>query len=172
MKLLREHHLVRQKKNFWKYTQNGLGYNFRMSGLNASLGRSQLTKIDKFIKKRNIIASHYIKKLKDLPIIFQINSPNNISSYHLFIIQITNSNNKKINQSNLFYFLKKNNVICALHYPRIDKQPFYKYSYNKNLINADFYEKSSISLPIYYDLKKNHQDKIINLILSFFNKIS
>ena len=168
LKLMREHYITRNKKSFWKYSQKNLGYNYRMSGINASLGISQLKRIDDFVKQRNEIAKYYEERLRDLPISFQKNNNENFSSCHLFIIRLIKKNSK-INQSKLFNFLKRNNIICALHYPRIDKQPFYSYAFKNNMKNAKIYEDSSISLPIYNDLKKAEQNRIINLIRSFFD---
>jgi len=78
MKLLREHGIEKNIKNFknnnnslWYYEQQTLGFNYRMSDIHAALGLSQLDKVNKFIKKRNLISKKYKRELKKLPIEFQ-----------------------------------------------------------------------------------------------------
>ena len=74
LKILRTHGINKDKREFltrrappWFFEQTDLGFNYRMNDLEATLGLSQMNKLDKFIKKRNEIAKYYREKLKDLP---------------------------------------------------------------------------------------------------------
>ncbi len=168
----REHGIERLRKNFvYKknkfglyYEQQDLGYNFKLSEVHASLGLNQIKRLKSFTKKRNLIRDIYIRKLKDLPIKFQKIPNNCYSSFHLMIIRV----NKKL-RNKLFETFKKNNISTNVHYLPIFLHPFYydeKYLVNKN--SLDYYDEA-LSIPLYVDLKKKDQDKVIKIIWNFFN---
>lgn len=172
MQKYREHGIERDKKKFigkshgsWHYQQQNLGYNYRMSDIHAALGLSQMKRVNKFIKKRNSIAKHYIESFKNLPITFQKEKFKTSSTYHLFIVRVS----QKI-RNKLFEHLKKRKILVNIHYIPIYLHPFYKSfgfkgSEFKNSVN---YYNSAISLPIYYDLSKKDQNRVINIIKKFF----
>jgi UDP-4-amino-4,6-dideoxy-N-acetyl-beta-L-altrosamine transaminase len=161
---LRSHGIVKKsnKKSFinkpWYYEQISLGYNYRMSDLNASLGISQLKRIDLIINRRNLISRNYIKLLKNLPISFQKIPKNCLSAYHLFIIKI-NFKIVKNSYKKIFNFLIKKGIRVQLHYMPIYSHPFYKkFNYKKkNYPNTEEYSNSVISIPNYYDLNMKKQ---------------
>lgn len=169
--ILRSHGILKNRPIFDKrfridthYDQIKLGFNFRMNDLEASLGISQFNKLKKFIKKRKEIADFYFQKLKKLPISLPINSKE--SSWHLFVILVKNLSLR----NNLFKFLKKNGIVCQLHYIPIHTHSFYK---KMNFITNDFpnsveYYKTCLSLPIFYSLNKKELNKIVNLIKEFY----
>ena len=112
-KLIRTHGINKDKKSLlskdpspWHYEQIYLGLNYRMSDISAALGISQLRKVEKFIKKRNIIAQKYNELLKDLPMQLPFQNSNYYSSYHLYIISLKLSCLKK-SQRNIYRFTKK-----------------------------------------------------------------
>ena len=172
MATYREHGIVRNPKDFvgkshgnWFYQQQELGYNYRLSDIHAALGLSQIKRVNKFIKKRNSIAKYYKNELKKLPIIFQKRKSNIISTVHLFIILVPKKIHKK-----LFDFLRARKVFVNIHYIPVHLHPYYK-SFGflrtqfKNSLN---YYNRALSLPVYFDLKKKDQDRIINIIKKFF----
>ena len=77
-----------KKKPKWYYEQKFLGHNYRMSDINASLGISQLKKINKFIKKRNEIAKIYNYNLNNTPVYLPKVKKGNLSSFHLYVIRL------------------------------------------------------------------------------------
>tara|TARA_Y100000590_G_scaffold295639_1_gene333248 strand:- start:353 stop:1522 length:1170 start_codon:yes stop_codon:yes gene_type:complete len=177
LKALRNNGIVKDKKKFkfknlgpWYYEQHSIGYNFRMNDIQSSLGISQLKKIDIFLRKRNKIAKFYYNNLKHLPIEFQRIEKNFYSSYHLFIIKL-NSGYKHLH-SKFFNFLRSKNVFVNLHYLPIHLQPFYKkFGFKKKQFPvAEEYAETAMSIPIYPNLKKKDQIKIINFIKFFFKK--
>lgn len=172
MKMLVNHGITRDKKKllkknygFWHYEQQLLGFNYRMNEISAGLGLSQLKKLDLLVKKRNYLANNYKKLLKGLPIKYQEILSDNQSSYHLFIILL---NLKKIKKkyNNIFNLLRKKGVNVNLHYSPIHLQPFYKnLGFSKgDFPNAENYGENAISLPLYYDLNKKDQKKIVNIL--------
>ncbi len=173
LRIFREHGIVRSKKYFKNkknkfglyYEQQNLGYNFKLSELHASLGLSQIKRLNYFTKTRNELRNKYIKELSSLPIRFQKIPKNYYSSFHLMIIRI----NKNL-RNKLFEFLKKNNVKTNVHYLPIFLHPFYYQKKHDKNINSINYYNESLSIPLYVNLKKNDQIKVINLIKQFFKK--
>ena len=100
--MLRNHGITRDRKKFIKkkynsvyYEQQSLGYNYRLSDLHASLGLSQLSKVNKFYKQRLLIKRRYDKKLKNLPFIFPNYDEKIKFSNHLYILMIDPKKTKK-----------------------------------------------------------------------------
>ena len=175
IKILREHGIVRKKNLFknkkqikpWYFEQQYLGFNYRLSDINAALGSSQVGHLNKFLKKRNNIAEIYYKNLTD-KIEFQKKHPNTISARHLFIIKVQ----KKIHED-FFNFLRSKGIFVQLHYIPIYRHPYYKKKFKfdiKKFPNSENYYSTAFSIPIYFSLNKKKQFKIVNLINSFFKK--
>ena len=167
LKILREHGILRSKKfKPWIYKQVKLSLNFRMTEMQAALGVSQLSKIDSFNKKRNLIAKKYIKSLKKLDVKFQEVDELSYSAYHLFVILT-----KKRDQ--LFRYLRKNGVFCQFHYIPMYKHPYFKLKLKKSklkqeIINSENYYKKAISIPIFPTLNQKNFNIILKLLNSFY----
>jgi len=153
--LLRSHGIV--KNNFknkddgdWYYEQQTLGFNYRLTDIQAALGISQLKRLDSFVMGRRKIARQYLKKLKNVELPYQ--HPDTKSSWHLFVIKV--KNRKKI-----FNELKKRGVMSQVHYIPVNKQPYYG---EITLENSENYYKECLSLPIYVNLTIKEQNKVIN----------
>jgi UDP-4-amino-4,6-dideoxy-N-acetyl-beta-L-altrosamine transaminase len=173
IKMLREHGIERdikkhksQNQGQWYYEQHDLGYNFRMSDINAALGISQLSKINTILKKRNTIQKFIVNKLRKLPIIFQEHT--SYSSCHLTIAIVS----EKIHK-NLFNFLRKKKIFVNLHYIPIYMHPFFKFNIKdckKQYLNSEKYYKSAISLPNHYNLTVKDLNFFVNQVKIFFKK--
>jgi len=175
MLLFKNNGITKNPKNFknknlgpWYYEQQMIGYNFRMSDIQAALGINQLKRIGEMLKKRNKIAQIYKKELSNLPISFQKVSNNFYSSYHLFIIKLIT--NKKNLHKKLFMFLRKNKIFVNLHYMPLHLNPFYKkFGYKiGDYPNSEDYGNKALSIPIYPNLKKKEQLKVVSLLKKFF----
>ena len=98
---------VREKKTKpWLFNQNYLGFNYRMTDIQASLGISQMKRLNSFVQKRNYIAKIYYKSLKNLPLNLPKINKNNYSSFHLFVV-LVKKNKKGITRDKLYFLLKK-----------------------------------------------------------------
>lgn len=180
LKMFRTHGITRDKskivnlegkKKDWYYEQKFLGYNYRMSDVSAALGINQLKKIKKIIYLRNKIAKVYDKRLKNLPLKLPQVTENSLSTYHLYPIQLT-TKDKKEKQLKLYKFLKARGILTNVHYLPVHLHPYYKQLgfKKKQFPVAEHHANSSLSLPIYPDLKLKDQIRIIDLLKKFFIK--
>ena len=168
-KLLRNHGMTKKKINDtkpWLYSMNELGYNYRLPDFNCALGISQLLKIKTFINKRREIAAFYNKNL----LLECVKLPNEdkdiFHSYHLYPVLI-DFKKLKINKSIFFKKMYKENINLQVHYIPIHLQNYYKkkYRFKKgDFKNSENFYKEEVSLPIYYNLRKKDQSRIINVI--------
>jgi len=141
-----------------------LGYNYRMTDIQAALGISQLKKLDNFLEKREYIAGYYFEKLLNnkkinLPII-DFNS-----SWHLFVIQIPNRD--KVKQ-----YLNDHGIGAQIHYPLVYSHPYYQQlGYRKGLCPiAEDYSEHCLSLPLYPDLTQEQQNYVIKTLEEALNE--
>jgi UDP-4-amino-4,6-dideoxy-N-acetyl-beta-L-altrosamine transaminase len=151
--------LIHKEQGPWYYEQHDLGFNYRMTDIQAALGLSQLSKLSDFIEKRKQIARTYNKLLKNLNIILPSDKQLDDSSWHLYVIQVSISDHKRI-----FSALRNKGIMVNLHYIPIYKQPFYQkigfeYEY---CANAETYYKQAITLPIYPGLSFEKQSYIVD----------
>ena len=166
LKILRNHGILRKKSsgmNYnWSYKIVTPGFNFRLNDFQCALGSSQLKKLDKFIKRRREIAKKYydnflsIKNFISFPQLEQCK----LSAFHLFI---TNFNLKKIKISKnaIIKELFKKHIITQVHYIPIFIFSYYKTLFKKKYFqNAIKYYKTSLSIPIFYELKDRQIDYI------------
>jgi UDP-4-amino-4,6-dideoxy-N-acetyl-beta-L-altrosamine transaminase len=158
----------KKKQPSWYYEQVSLGFNFRMSDIQAALGIAQLKKLNKFIKIRNKIADFYYDNLKNLPIQLPMGSNNEtLNAFHIFVVRFKN----KLIRNKIYNFLLRNNVKCGFHYIPIYRQPYYHDKFKGECKEMEKYYEDALTLPIYPLLTFNQQKKIINLITNFLKKI-
>jgi UDP-4-amino-4,6-dideoxy-N-acetyl-beta-L-altrosamine transaminase len=156
MRLLRSHGVNRDNKHHqqqpWYYEQTLLGFNYRLTELQAALGLSQLQRLDEFINKRHALANQYKLALANLPLTWQQDIPDSYSSYHLFIVQLTES--APINRDQLFRLLRAHDIGVNVHYIPIHSQPYYQaMGFNPgDYPAAEQYYQACLSLPMYPDL--------------------
>ena len=176
-KLFRSHGITKDPYDFkrknsadWYYEQHELGYNYRMTDIQAALGLSQIQRLDKFLKKRLDIFNSYLSMLNNLPITLPEKSHGILSSNHLFIIKL-NINEAEISHHDFFHSLKQNGIGVNIHYIPIYRQPFYQERFNfqtDSFPNSEDYYSRAISLPIFVDLKKSELNFICETIKKLF----
>ena len=125
-----------------------LGYNYRMTDIQAALGISQLKKLDSFVKRRLEIADIYYEAFKDSSKIkMQKRYSDRINSHHLFSVVFENNQLR----DKVFYYLKENNIFTQIHYMPVNKHPYYEdlgFNYKDTPLAYDFYRRE-LSLPVY-----------------------
>tara|TARA_B100000767_G_C19775419_1_gene542272 strand:+ start:365 stop:1525 length:1161 start_codon:yes stop_codon:yes gene_type:complete len=151
----------------WYYQQIALGFNYRITDLQAALGISQMSRIDSFVLKRNELAERYHKHLSNLPLVLPKTLKDTYSSYHLYIIKL--SENSPIERKELYDGLKGNNIGVNVHYIPVHLQPYYK---NIGFSEGDFPEaerfyKNAISIPLHPKLTIDEQDYVIDRISEY-----
>ena len=157
----RELMLDRPEKEIWNYQQIELGFNYRMTDLQAALGISQMSRLDHYVTRRNEIARFYDAELMDLPLTLPWQSPRTESSYHLYPIRVLEAR-AKITQRQIYKALWESGIAVNLHYIPVHRHPYYE---NLGFKAGDFpeaeqFHREVISLPIYPGLTENQQNNV------------
>jgi len=162
---LRSHGIHKDAKG--KNVMTELGFNYRMTDIQAVLGISQLKKLDGFIKKRRQIAKWYAQELKNIPqILLPQETKDNYSAWHIYVIRASEPGNRDA----LAAFLKANGVGVNFHYPAVYAHPYYQNNGYKGfkLANEEIYQNSCLTLPCYPDLTEKQVKFIAGLIKKYF----
>lgn len=170
LKLYRSHGITRtpelmthESDGSWYYQQIDLGFNYRMTDIQAALGYSQMGRLDEFVKRRRYLAKRYNEKLKDLPLKIPYQDSNANSSWHIYVVRM---NMNKINKSKVQIFneMRERGVTLNLHYIPVHTQPYYEKLGHKpeEYPNSLKYYKEAFTLPLYYSLTDEQQDYIVN----------
>lgn len=170
--LLRSHSITRdvnlmqgETHGPWYYQQIGLGFNYRMTDIQAALGISQLERINQFVDRRHYLANRYNRLLKDLPVKLPKQNPDTYSSFHLYVIRLKLEEISK-SRRQIFEELRNHNIGVNVHYIPVHTQPFYRQFGFKwgDFPESEKYYKEAISLPIYYGLTDHDQDRVIEVL--------
>lgn len=171
MQLLRSHGITRnpelmsQNDGGWYYEQIDLGFNYRMTELQAALGVSQMQRLDDFVVKRHQRQQRYDELLKDLPIITPYQDRDCYSALHLYPIQLELEKISKTH-AQVFDELRKNDLGVNLHYIPVHTQPYYNnMGFRKgDFPNADSYYNRAISIPLYSGLTFEMQGQVLDIL--------
>lgn len=171
MDLLRSHGITRNPAQMtkaadgpWYYQQIDLGFNYRMTELQAALGVSQIERLDHYVSRRHTLANRYNLLLDTLPVVTPFQSPDAYSALHLYVILLREDKADK--HRTAFEFLRANGVGVNLHYIPVHTQPYYE---NIGFRQGDFprsedYYARAISLPMYPGMTEADQDNIVNIL--------
>ncbi|MFO0321153.1 MAG: UDP-4-amino-4,6-dideoxy-N-acetyl-beta-L-altrosamine transaminase [Bacteroidota bacterium] len=172
--MLRTHGITKEnmKYNFpepdqqglWYYEMQELGYNYRITDIQAALANSQLQRANEGIKKRQAIAAKYRKAFDGTKIKMQKEVVNHFNAYHLFVIEVED-------RKDLYDFLKDNGIFAQIHYVPVHLMPYYKqFGWKEgDFPNAENYYKHCISLPMYPTLTDEEQNYVITKVLEYQN---
>jgi UDP-4-amino-4,6-dideoxy-N-acetyl-beta-L-altrosamine transaminase len=167
---LRSHGIERDERQLkekahggWYHEMQELGFNYRMSDINAALGLSQLRSISSNIEIRNAIANKYKNFLKDSKISFQqYDEDKFVNAYHLFVIQ---TNQRK----ELYDYLKTKDIYSQVHYLPVYKHPHYQESGYRDvkLEKVEAYYNQTLSLPMFHSLNDEEQSYVLSHLSKF-----
>ncbi len=156
--------LLQQNDGGWYYEMQELGYNYRMPDILASLGISQLGRLNESITRRAEIAKKYDEAFKNTSINNMVGKYRDGNAYHLYIIQVER-------RKELYEFLKNNNIFAQVHYIPVHLMPYYRQLGWKggDLPVAEEYYAHCLSLPMFPALTDEELDYVIQQILYFQN---
>ena len=169
MQRLRSHGITRNEADMshapdgpWYYQQIDLGFNYRMTDMQAALGLSQLHRIKEFVEKRHDIARRYDQMLSSLPVVTPWQHPDGHSGLHLYVIRLRLKEIRKTHRE-VFESLRKANIGVNLHYIPVYLQPYYeRLGFRKgHCPEAERYYSEAISLPMYPGLQEAQQDQVV-----------
>ena len=168
----KEYAFTGDNKNLWYYEMQELGFHYRITDIQCALALSQLKKLNKFISRRNEIASYYRKKIENINLINPAQKESDtLISNHIFPVRI-DFDALNITRNDLMIFLRENSIYTQVHYIPIPIHPYYENlghqanNYKNNMI----YFKEALTLPLYYQLKNSQIDYVLKTIKSFFKK--
>ena len=173
--LFRSHGITRDKNlmtkkadGSWYYQQIALGYNYRMTDIQAALGLSQMNRLSEYVDRRQELAKRYNELLKDFPLKLPFQSDDCYSSFHLYVIRL-DLDEISVTHESVFESFRDNNIMVNLHYIPIHLQPFYQdMGFSEgDYPEAEKYYSEAISIPLHPSLSFEDQDLVVDLLRKF-----
>ncbi|MDQ3000965.1 MAG: UDP-4-amino-4,6-dideoxy-N-acetyl-beta-L-altrosamine transaminase, partial [Fibrobacterota bacterium] len=151
----------------WYYQQVDLGYNYRITDIQAALGESQIKRLDAFVATRNRLADRYDRLLSGLPLRVPGRRADSYSSFHLYVVRVDLGKVKR-GRREVFENLRAAGIGVNLHYIPVHLQPYYRKLGFKagDFPRSEEYYREAISLPLYFDLSEPDQDKVVRSLES------
>lgn len=147
----------------WYYQQVALGYNYRMTELQAALGLQQMNRLDDFVSARHRLADRYNAELRDLAVQLPYQLPDTYSGLHLFVIRVDQTIHRQV-----FEALSENGLGVNLHYIPVHTQPYYQsmgFSFG-DFPAAEQYYREAISIPMFHGMTDHQQTQVIDIVKS------
>jgi len=169
MALLRSHGITRDPAQMthvpdgpWYYQQIDLGFNYRMTELQAALGVSQMARLDQYVARRHELAARYDALLADLPVTRPWQHPNSYSGLHLYVVRLQLDQIGKAHRT-VFDALREQGIGVNLHYIPVHTQPYYQQMGFKtgDFPEAERYYAEAISLPMFQTMSEAQQDAVV-----------
>jgi dTDP-4-amino-4,6-dideoxygalactose transaminase len=165
MELARSHGITREPAEMtqvpdgpWYYQQVTLGYNYRMTELQAALGLSQMGRLDAFVARRRALAARYDRLLGNLPLRRPAPAADVASAWHLYVIRVAADRHRAV-----FDALRADGIGVNLHYIPVHTQPHYQAMGFRpgQFPQAEAYYAEAISIPLYAGLSEADQDRVV-----------
>lgn len=172
LRLLRSHGMTRQPADLqrapvgpWVYEQQLLGFNYRLTDLQAALGESQLKRLDAMRRERVALADRYDRLLADLPLVLPTRLPDRASAWHLYAVEIDDSRTDH-KRAAVFGALRAAQIGVNVHYIPIHTQPYYAALGFKrgDYPAAERYYEQALSLPLFPAMSEQQQDRVVSIL--------
>ncbi|MFT0849632.1 UDP-4-amino-4,6-dideoxy-N-acetyl-beta-L-altrosamine transaminase [Achromobacter sp. F4_2707] len=169
MALLRSHGITREPAQMtheadgpWYYQQIDLGFNYRMTELQAALGNSQMERLDQFVARRHQLANRYDDLLAGLPVTTPWQHPDSYSGLHLYVIRLQLDKITRTHRQ-VFEALREQGIGVNLHYIPVHLQPYYQRMGFQagDFPEAESYYAKAISLPMFQTMTEAQQDEVV-----------
>ncbi|MCG9639561.1 UDP-4-amino-4,6-dideoxy-N-acetyl-beta-L-altrosamine transaminase [Vibrio sp. Isolate34] len=172
MALLRSHGITRDSEMMtevshggWYYQQVDLGFNYRMTELQAALGVTQMQRLDEFVAARHMLSKRYNQMLSELPLVLPYQLENTYSGLHLFVIRLK-LDEVSLTHKQVFDALRENGIGVNLHYIPVHTQPYYQ---AMGFTEGDFpeserYYQEAISLPMFHGMTEEQQNTVVRVV--------
>ncbi|EGQ9882875.1 UDP-4-amino-4,6-dideoxy-N-acetyl-beta-L-altrosamine transaminase [Vibrio vulnificus] len=172
MTLLRSHGITRDPEQMegeshggWYYQQIDLGFNYRMTELQAALGVSQMQRLDDFVAARHHLANRYNRLLQSLPVVLPYQLENTYSGLHLYVIRLR-LDKLSLTHKEVFDALRGKGIGVNLHYIPVHTQPYYeKMGFREgDFPESERYYREAISLPMFHAMSTDQQDEVVRVL--------
>lgn len=172
MALFRSHGVTRNENlmrgeshGTWYYQQVELGYNYRMTELQAALGITQMQRLEQFVSSRHLLAYRYDSLLTDLPLVLPYQLENTYSGLHLYVVRLK-LDEIALTHKQVFEALREQGIGVNLHYIPVHTQPYYsEMGFSKgDFPQAEQYYKEAISLPMFHGMTEVQQDTVVAVL--------
>lgn len=146
----------------WYYEQIELGYNYRMTDMQAALGLSQLNRLDAYVDRRHLLAERYDQLLSSLPVKLPARNPTNRSGMHLYVVELNEANRRR----EVFERMRDEGIGVNVHYIPVHTQPYYQAMGFKwgDYPHAEAYYAGAISLPMFATMTEEQQDTVVRVL--------
>ncbi|SFH29070.1 UDP-4-amino-4,6-dideoxy-N-acetyl-beta-L-altrosamine transaminase [Pseudomonas sp. NFACC45] len=172
MALLRSHGITRDPQQMtheadgpWYYQQIDLGFNYRMTELQAALGLSQMERLDQYIARRHELAARYNDLLATLPVSTPWQHVDSYSGLHLYVIRLQLEKITRTHRQ-VFESLREQGIGVNLHYIPVHTQPYYArmgFKPEDYPVAQDYY-REAISIPMFQTMTNEQQDQVVTAI--------
>lgn len=171
LRLARSHGVTREPAEMtgqshgpWYYEQVALGFNYRMTDLQAALGLSQMARIEDFIARRHEIAARYDRELAQLPLVLPARGDQNRSALHLYVVCLADGS--AASHRRIFEQLRDAGIGVNLHYIPVYLQPYYRaLGFTAGLCpEAERYYGKALSLPMFASLSEEEQGRVVTTL--------
>ncbi|WP_028573665.1 UDP-4-amino-4,6-dideoxy-N-acetyl-beta-L-altrosamine transaminase [Desulfonatronovibrio hydrogenovorans] len=160
-----KHPYIDTPKPAYYYEQIDLGFNYRMTDIQAALGISQMKRLDQFVARRSQLAARYDELLSDLPVTTPWQHPNGSSAWHLYVVRL-DLEKMNLTRRQVFEYLRKKGIGINVHYIPVHTHPYYQaMGFEWGMFpESEKYYQEAITLPLFPAMTEKEQDRVVDAL--------